>query len=167
MVFRIAVSALPGMNDNVPRETEASSFPPKLSDPASYAENMCKSDMLFCHMVSILPPMDGSTFPRSLLRRAENTELSLGSLEAIAELRRTLDRLEHETVLNAREKGASVEDIAEALDLTPQAVYYRLRNAGQSPRRRGRPRMADLTQEDGSGEREQDEQVSQVHEAGD
>jgi len=47
----------------------------------------------------------------------------LGSLEAIAELRRTLDRLELEAVLSAREKGASVEDIAEALDLTPQAVY--------------------------------------------
>jgi len=44
-------------------------------------------------------------------------------LEAIAELRRTLDRLELEAVLSAREKGASVEDIAEALDLTPQAVY--------------------------------------------
>jgi hypothetical protein len=83
--------------------------------------------------------MDGSTFPRPLLRRAENTELSLGSLEAIAELRRRLDRLEHEAVLSAREKGATVEDIAEALDLTPQAVYYRLRN-GQGPRRRGRPR---------------------------
>jgi DNA-directed RNA polymerase specialized sigma24 family protein len=84
--------------------------------------------------------MDGSAFPHSLLRRAENTELSLGSLEAIAELRRTLDRLEHEAVLSAREKGASVEDIAEALDLTPQAVYYRLRNNGHV--RRGRPRAA-------------------------
>ena len=84
--------------------------------------------------------MDGSAFSRSILRRAENTELSLGSLEAIAELRRILDRLEHEGVLSAREKGASVEDIAEALDLTPQAVYYRLRHNG--PTRRGRPRGA-------------------------
>jgi len=62
----------------------------------------------------------------------------LGSLEAIAELRRTLDRLELGAALSAREKGASVEDIAEALDLTPQAVYYRLRNNG--PTRRGRTR---------------------------
>jgi transposase-like protein len=89
--------------------------------------------------------MNGSAFPRSLLRRAENIELSLVSLEAIAELRKTLDRLEHEAVLSAREKGATVEDIAEALDLTPQAVYYRLRNDG--PTRRGRPRTADLTKE--------------------
>jgi predicted transcriptional regulator len=87
--------------------------------------------------------MDGPTFPRSLLRRAENTELSLVSLEAVAELRRTLDRLEHKAVLSAREKGATVEDIAEALDLTPQAVYHRLRNDGQGPTRRGRPRTAD------------------------
>ena len=84
--------------------------------------------------------VDGSAFSRSLLRRAENTELSLGSLEAIAELRRTLDRLELAAVLSARETGASVEDIAEALDLTPQAVYYRLRHNG--PTRRGRPRAA-------------------------
>ena len=92
-------------------------------------------------------PMDASLFPRSLLHRAEHTELSLGSLEAIAELRRTLDRLELAAVLSAREKGATVQDIAEALDLTPQAVYYRLRNSGHGPMRRGRPRTASLTRE--------------------
>jgi hypothetical protein len=31
-------------------------------------------------------------------------------------------------MVSAREKGATVEDIAEALRLTPQAIYYRLRN---------------------------------------
>jgi predicted transcriptional regulator len=89
--------------------------------------------------------MDGSAFSRSLLRRAENTELSLVSLEAIAELRNTLDRLERAAVVSAREKGATVEDIAEALDLTPQAVYHRLRSGGDSPTRRGRPRAAAST----------------------
>jgi DNA-directed RNA polymerase specialized sigma24 family protein len=84
------------------------------------------------------------TFPRSLLRRAENTELSLVSLEAIAELRETLRRLEHEAILSARAKGATVEDIAEALDLTPQAIYYRLRSGnGSIARRRGRPKSPD------------------------
>jgi len=73
------------------------------------------------------------TFSRSLLRRAANTELSLVSLEAIAELRGTLDRLERAAVLSAREKGATVDDIAQALDLTPQAVYYRLRGNGEGP----------------------------------
>ena len=64
----------------------------------------------------------------SILRRAENTELSLGSLEAIAAIRARLDLLETAAMLSAREKGATMEDIAEALGLTPQAIYYRFRN---------------------------------------
>ncbi len=64
----------------------------------------------------------------SLLRRAENTELSLGSLEAIASIRARLDLLESAAMMSAREKGATTEDIAEALRLTPQAIYYRFRN---------------------------------------
>jgi hypothetical protein len=84
--------------------------------------------------------MTDTSFPRSLLRRAEKTELSLGSLEAIVELRKTLDRLEHAAILSAREKGATVEDIAEALDLTPQAIYHRLRNGDGRRNGRGRPK---------------------------
>jgi predicted transcriptional regulator len=76
---------------------------------------------------------------RSLIRRAQTTELSLVSLEAIAEIRRHLNVLEVEAIRSAREKGATVDDIAEAMGLTPQAIYYRLRHAGQSPKR-GRPR---------------------------
>jgi hypothetical protein len=76
---------------------------------------------------------------RSLIRRAETTELSLVSLEAIAEIRRHLNVLEVEAIRSAREKGATVDDIAEAMGLTPQAIYYRLRHGGQSPKR-GRPR---------------------------
>jgi predicted transcriptional regulator len=64
----------------------------------------------------------------STLRRAENTELSLGALEAIAALRARLDVLERAAMLSAREKGATNEDIAEALGLTPQAIHYRFRN---------------------------------------
>jgi hypothetical protein len=64
----------------------------------------------------------------SILRRAENTELSLGSLEAIAAIRARLDALETQAMLSAKEKGATMEDIAEALGLTPQAIYYRFRN---------------------------------------
>jgi hypothetical protein len=64
----------------------------------------------------------------SILRRAENTELSLGSLEAIAAIRAHLDALETQAMVSAREKGATMEDIAEALGLTPQAIYYRFRN---------------------------------------
>jgi transposase-like protein len=71
---------------------------------------------------------DQPTLPRSLLRRAENTELSLGSLEAISEIRAYLDELEKLAMVSAREKGATVEDIADALKLTPQAIYYRFRH---------------------------------------
>jgi transposase-like protein len=71
---------------------------------------------------------DGSILPRSLVRRAENVELSLGSLEAISEIRAHLNELEKQAMASAREKGATVEDIADALNLTPQAIYYRFRN---------------------------------------
>ena len=80
-------------------------------------------------------------FAHSLIRRAENTELSLVSLEAIAEIRRHLDDLEADAIKSARDKGATVEDIAEAIGLTPQAIYHRLRNGGQ-PAKRGRPKSA-------------------------
>ena len=71
---------------------------------------------------------DRPVLPRSLIRRAANVELSLGSLEAISEIRAHLDRLEKLATASAREKGATVEDIAEALRLTPQAIYYRQRH---------------------------------------
>jgi hypothetical protein len=86
---------------------------------------------------------DESILVRSLIRRAENTELSLVSLEAIAEIRERLSQLEADAMKSAREKGATIEDIAEALRLTPQAIYYRLRNNGFKPTRRGRPRAAE------------------------
>ena len=82
---------------------------------------------------------DDGVFSRSLIRRATNTELSLVSLEAIAEMRRRLDELEVEAIRSARDKGATVEDIAEAMGLTPQAIYHRLRS-GDHPAKRGRPR---------------------------
>ena len=87
---------------------------------------------------------DRSALPRSLLRRAENVELSLGSLEAISEIRAYLDELEKLSMASAREKGATVEDIAEALRLTPQAIYYRLRNEKMNLQATpGEPNVAD------------------------
>jgi AcrR family transcriptional regulator len=86
---------------------------------------------------------DESILTRSLIRRAETPELSLVSLEAIAEIRERLYQLEAEAMKSAREKGATIDDIAEALRLTPQAIYYRLRNNGFNPTRRGRPRATE------------------------
>jgi AcrR family transcriptional regulator len=88
---------------------------------------------------------DESILARSLIRRAENTELSLVSLEAIADIRERLVHLEAEAMKSAKEKGATIEDIAKALRLTPQAIYYRLRTNGFNGTRRGRPRAAGRT----------------------
>lgn len=88
--------------------------------------------MLYTHSMA-------DVLPRSTIRRAENTELSLVSLEAIAEIRRRLDELEVEAVKSAREKGATIDDIAKAIGLTPQAIYHRMRHGGNS--KRGRPRV--------------------------
>lgn len=82
---------------------------------------------------------DEEGFSRSLIRRATNTELSLVSLSAIHEMREQLDELEVKALRSARDKGASVEDIAQAMGLTPQAIYHRLRS-GDHPTKRGRPR---------------------------
>lgn len=85
---------------------------------------------------------DDEGITRSLIRRAENTELSLGSLEAILEIREHLDELEAAAIQSARDKGAAVEDIAGVMGLTPQAIYHRLRN-GKQGAKRGRPKAAD------------------------
>jgi AcrR family transcriptional regulator len=76
---------------------------------------------------------DAGKLSPSVLRRAENTELSLGSLEAIAAIRARLDVLERAAMISAREKGATMEDIAEVLGLSPQAIYYRFRNMRMGP----------------------------------
>jgi hypothetical protein len=73
----------------------------------------------------------------TLLRRAENVGLSLGALDAMTQIRAHLDRLEVEATRIARDQGATIEDIAEALDVTPQTIYYRLKHydAAHRPRR--------------------------------
>jgi hypothetical protein len=67
------------------------------------------------------------TLPRDLIRRAENENFPLIGLSALRELRRALDELESAAIMRAREMGASTTDIGEALGLTRQAAYYRIR----------------------------------------
>ena len=57
------------------------------------------------------------------------------SLEAVRDLRRYLTEVERQAVDEARARGASAQDIADALGVTRQAVYYKI---GQSPRRQER-----------------------------
>ena len=105
--------------------------------------NNCTDAVFFSFLGRLYTPYMTveSGFAHSLIRRAENTELSLVSLEAIAEIRRHLDDLEAEAIKSARDKGATVEDVAEAMGLTPQAIYHRLKNGGH-PAKRGRPKAA-------------------------
>ena len=65
---------------------------------------------------------------RALLRKLENVEaFPLIALAALPELRADLDAVEAEALLRARELGASLEDIADALAITRQGVAYKLK----------------------------------------
>ena len=65
---------------------------------------------------------------RNALRRVENAEtFPLAALQALRELRSQLDQAENDAILRARELGASLEDVAEAMGITRQGVAYRLK----------------------------------------
>jgi hypothetical protein len=65
---------------------------------------------------------------RALLRKLENVDaFPLIALQAIHELRADLDSVEAKALLRARDLGASLEDIAEALEITRQGVSYKLK----------------------------------------
>jgi hypothetical protein len=68
--------------------------------------------------------------PLRLLKRAENEELPLLGIRAIAELRSILDELERKHISSARAKGASWADIAASVGVTRQALQQRMRSAG-------------------------------------
>jgi hypothetical protein len=66
--------------------------------------------------------------PRSTVRKLENAEaFPLIALQAVRELRSELDELEATAILRAREMGASLEDIADAMGITRQGVSYRVK----------------------------------------
>jgi biotin operon repressor len=65
---------------------------------------------------------------RALLRKLENVDaFPLIALQAIHELRADLDSVEAQAILRARDLGASLEDIADALEITRQGVAYKLK----------------------------------------
>ena len=72
-------------------------------------------------------------FPRRLIRKLETPDLPLEALESIRRLRRYLDELEAACIVRARRLGASAADIGEALGITRQAVYNRLRALEHRP----------------------------------
>lgn len=63
---------------------------------------------------------------RALLRRAESYEaFPLESLETVVQLRRALEVIEARAIEIARERGATWDDIAEAVGVTRQAIYQK------------------------------------------
>lgn len=65
---------------------------------------------------------------RSALRRVENAEaFPLVALQALRELRGEFEHRENDAIRRARELGASLEDIADAMGITRQGVAYRLK----------------------------------------
>lgn len=67
--------------------------------------------------------------PRSLIHKLETSRIPLEQLKAIRGLRDYLDRSEADSLLKARRLGCSVSEIAEALGMTRQGVYNKLRQA--------------------------------------
>lgn len=65
--------------------------------------------------------------PSALARRASNVELPFAALPAIQELRRLLDDLEDVAVHYARDRGASWEELAEAVGTSRQALQHRIK----------------------------------------
>jgi hypothetical protein len=84
------------------------------------------SSLLLALVARIVPRMTDAR--RALLRKLENVEaFPLIALQALPELRADLDAVEAEALLRARELGASLEDIADALAITRQGVAYKLK----------------------------------------
>jgi hypothetical protein len=67
-------------------------------------------------------------FPKDVIRKIESRDsFPLMALTGMNDLRAYLDEAETEAIIKAREMGAAVEDIADAIGLTRQGVYYRLK----------------------------------------
>ena len=71
--------------------------------------------------------MEEGKFPRHLIRKIENLNFPLVALQSVRDLRRYLDRIEVHAIRRARELGAGAEDIADALGITRQGAYYKLK----------------------------------------
>lgn len=71
--------------------------------------------------------MEEDRFPRQLIRKIENPNFPLVALQSVRDLRRYLDRVEVDAIRKARELGAGAEDIADALGITRQGAYYKLK----------------------------------------
>jgi transcriptional regulator with PAS, ATPase and Fis domain len=84
-------------------------------------------------------------FPRRLIHRVENREtFPLIALSSVQELRAYLDEVEAESIRQAREMGASADDIAEALGITRQGAYYKLKQLQRANEAKAKKTVDDI-----------------------
>jgi hypothetical protein len=78
--------------------------------------------------------LENLTISRTLLRRLENyPDFPLNALVTVVELRACLDEIERRAIGAARERGATWEDIADAIGVSRQAIYQKYRNHRDDP----------------------------------
>ena len=77
--------------------------------------------------MSTVVRMTTEKFPRQLIRKAEDEMSPLRVLEGVGELRKYLDDLERQALLDARKMGVSPSQMAEALGITRQGVHHKLK----------------------------------------
>lgn len=66
---------------------------------------------------------------RDLIRKLENADaFPLIALQALRELEAELHSIQGDAIRRARDLGASLEDIADAMGITRQGVAYRLKS---------------------------------------
>lgn len=72
--------------------------------------------------------MGDQDFPKATMRKIERREtFPLVALAGITELRTYLNAVEAEGIAKARDLGATAEEIADALGITRQGVYYKFK----------------------------------------
>jgi hypothetical protein len=92
-------------------------------------------DLLVPHGGRPYSPLMTEAPRRTLLRKLENVEaFPLITLQAVRDLRGEIDGVEARAILRARELGASLEDIADAMGITRQGVAYKLKAITQAGR---------------------------------
>jgi len=85
---------------------------------------------------------------RAYLDQTEDLEHPLQALEAVRELRRHLADVERRALEEARARGASVNERAQALGMTRQGLYYKLSHIDRDDGGQDIVRIPEADQED-------------------
>jgi hypothetical protein len=77
---------------------------------------------------SRVPDMPDNDYLRAAMRKIDKHDaFPLAALAGMTELRSYLNAVETQAITRARDLGATAEDIADALGITRQGVYYKLK----------------------------------------